>query len=75
MNTHYVTFILRLQLNSSGTQGMIRGIFGSLQQAGLQKIRYFDSPEKFQEALQELLPEVTISSENTIRSTEEETRS
>ena len=71
MNTHYVTFILRLQLKGNGA----RRILGSLQQAGLQKIRYFDSPEKFQETLQELLLEVVISSDNTIRSTVEETRS
>lgn len=75
MNTQYITFILRLRLNGEGSQGMIHGLFGSLQQAGLQNIRYFDTPEKLQETLQELLPKITLPSANTDRSINEETRS
>jgi S-adenosylmethionine/arginine decarboxylase-like enzyme len=76
MNTHYVTFILRLRLDSSGSLGIADSmISGSVQQVGLQKIRYFDSPERLHETLQELLPIATIPSENTDRPFPEETRS
>lgn len=76
MNTHYITYILRLRLDASGSLGMAeRRVFGSLQQAGLQEIHYFDSTEKLHETLRELLPNATIPFENADQQSAEDTRS
>lgn len=61
MNNLYVTFILRLQLNGGGSSEMSDSkISGSMQKVGFQEVHYFDSPEKFHETLQDLLPHATI---------------
>ena len=36
-------------------------LFGSVQQVGLSEIHYFDTPGKFQEALQQLLTSAALS--------------
>jgi len=60
MNTQYVSFILRLRLNERQSQDHVdHKVSGSVQQVGLQEIRYFDSAEKLKETLQQLLPEMT----------------
>lgn len=76
MNNHYVTFILRLQLNDGGSSEMsYRRISGSMQQVGYQEIHYFDTPEKFHKTLQCLLPLANISSGTTNQPSAEERRS
>jgi len=53
MNTKYFTFILRLRLDAEAYQDPAdRTISGSLQQAGSQEFRYFDSSDKLQEMIQ-----------------------
>ena len=66
MNTHYITFILRLRLDGSGAPEMYsRRISGSVQQVGFQEFHYFDSPKKLHETLQEMLPTEITPSGNT----------
>ena len=56
MNTQYRTFILRLCLDNSRSQESDHDkVFGSVQRVGLQEIHYFDSLEKFQQAMQQLV--------------------
>jgi hypothetical protein len=56
MNTQYLTLILRLRLEDGLSQDTGSGkVNGSLQQVGMQEIRYFDTVEKLQEALQGLV--------------------
>ena len=56
MNTQYLAFILRLRLDDRDSQEPAGdNVRGSQQQAGLQEIRYFDSPEKLQEVLHQLV--------------------
>jgi hypothetical protein len=55
MKTRYLTFILRLRLDNQPPQDPAEEhISGSVQQVGLQDVFYFDSAEKFQQALQQL---------------------
>lgn len=62
MNTKYFTFIVRLRLDADASQDPAeRTISGSLQQAGSQEFRYFDSPDKLQEMIQQLVDEVILS--------------
>jgi hypothetical protein len=56
MNTRYLTFILRLRLDDTQIHISSRDeLFGSVQQIGQQEIHYFDTVEKFEEALQKML--------------------
>jgi hypothetical protein len=56
MNTQYRTFILRVCLDDSHSHESDHDkVFGSVQQVGLQKIHYFDSLDKFQQAMQQLV--------------------
>jgi len=62
MNTKYFTFILRLRLDADASQDRDeRMVSGSLQQAGSQESLYFDSPDKLQELIQQLVDEVILS--------------
>jgi hypothetical protein len=62
MNTKYFTFIVRLRLDAEAYQDPAdRTISGSLQQAGSQEFRYFDSSDKLQEMIQQLVDEVILS--------------
>lgn len=61
MNTQYLTVILRLRLNGRPSQETRPDkVNGSLQQVGLQELHYFDSAEKLQEALQQLVDRGTL---------------
>lgn len=63
MNTQYITFILRLRLDDRDLQGLAgERVSGSLQQAGLQELHYFDSLEKLQEDLQQLVSQAILRS-------------
>jgi len=62
MNTQYFTFILRLRMDERQSQERSElKVFGSVQQVGLQEIHYFDSVEKFQDTLQQLVGRVNPS--------------
>lgn len=62
MNTKFFTFILRLRLDADASQDSAdRTISGSLQQVGLQEFRYFDSSDKLQEMIQQLVDDVILS--------------
>lgn len=64
MNTQYLTFILRLRLDDRDAQEPVEDkVYGSLQQAGLQEIHYFDSIEKLHDTLQQLVVWVTLPSQ------------
>ena len=64
MSTQYLTFVLRLRLDDSQPrQTADRKVFGSVQQVGLQEIHYFDTVEKFEEALQKLLISMSLPSQ------------
>jgi hypothetical protein len=56
MSTQYLTIILRLRLEDQNRSDPSEDrLCGSLQLVGLQKIHYFDTTEKFQETLQQLV--------------------
>lgn len=55
MPTQYVTFILRVRLDSEEENSEIR-LAGSFQQAGSDQIAYFDSYQKLQEVLAKHIP-------------------
>ena len=56
MNTRYVTFVLRLRLDDQKPEDIPgEKIHGSLHQIGLQKIHYFDSLDKLEQALNQLV--------------------
>lgn len=64
MNTQYLAIILRLRLDDRDSQEPAGyKVYGSLQQVGLQDIHYFDSLEKLQEALQQFVAWVALSSQ------------
>lgn len=55
MHTRYVTFILRLRLDNQKPEDIPGNqLYGSLHQIGLQKIHYFDSFKKLEQALYQL---------------------
>jgi hypothetical protein len=55
MKTLYLTFILRLRWDAQKPKGPGgNSVFGSVQQVGRPEVFYFDSAEKFQEALKQL---------------------
>ncbi|NUM47761.1 MAG: hypothetical protein HUU38_23900 [Anaerolineales bacterium] len=59
MPTQYLTFILRVRLESvmpSQEESPEHRLSGSLQQAGSEHIAYFDSPQKLKEVLAQTLP-------------------
>jgi hypothetical protein len=61
LNTHYFTFILRLRLDDRpNSKASGEALSGSLQEAGRQEIRYFDSLEKLQQTLGQLVDSVTL---------------
>ncbi len=61
MNTQYITFILRLRLADRDFHGSAgEKVSGSLQQAGLQELHYFDSLEKLHEDLHQLVGQVIL---------------
>ena len=65
MNTHYLTFILRLRLDDRPTQTAAgETVSGSLQQAGQPEIRYFDTLEKLQQALEQMVDSVSLKEMN-----------
>jgi hypothetical protein len=56
MKTRYVTIILRVRLDESPHQGAPGGeISGSVQQAGRQEVRFFNSRQTLQAALQQVV--------------------
>lgn len=62
MKTRYRTFILRLRLDDlSSMESAVEHISGSVQQAGLQDIYYFDSAEKFLDTMHSLVAGLTLS--------------
>ena len=64
MNTQYLAFILRLRLDDPNSQEPAgENVRGSLQQVGLQEIHYFDSLDKLQEALQQHIAWLALSSQ------------
>jgi hypothetical protein len=64
MNTRYRTYILRVCLDDSRCQESDHDkVFGSVQQVGLQEVHYFNSLEKFQQAMQHLVASETPSSQ------------
>ncbi len=57
MPTQYLTFILRVRLESEAPEETSEHrLAGSLQQAGSDQIAYFDSPQKLKEVLAQTLP-------------------
>jgi hypothetical protein len=61
MKTLYLTFILRLRLDDWQSEAAAGDkVFGSIQQVGQPEVFYFDSPEKFQETLQQLAAGLSI---------------
>jgi hypothetical protein len=55
MKTIYLTFIIRLRLeNRHSETSSEKRVSGSVQQVGKPRFYYFDSAEKFQEALRHL---------------------
>lgn len=60
MKTHYLTFVLRLRLGDRRiNETTVDQIAGSVQQVGQQEIVYFDTAEKFQQALRRLIVQIT----------------
>jgi len=56
MNTQYLTLILRLRLDDHHSQDSTgEMVYGSVQQAGLEEIRYFDSLKKLQGTVKQLV--------------------
>lgn len=55
MPTQYLTFILRLRLESEEENSSPR-LAGSFQQAGSDQIAYFDSSQKLKEVLTKYIP-------------------
>jgi len=68
MNTQYKTFIVRLRLDDSPDQPPVEiKVNGSVQQVGLSQIRYFDSAEKFQQTIRQLVSEQMQVKESSIK--------
>jgi hypothetical protein len=62
MKTHYRTFILRLRLDDlSSVESAEVHISGSVHQAGLQDVYYFDSVQKFLDTMHSLVDGLTLS--------------
>jgi hypothetical protein len=66
MHTQYLTFILRLRRVDRQPDEL--SVSGSVQQVGLEEIRYFDLAEKLQETLKRMIARTSSSFPTTERS-------